>query len=154
MLQHLTAAIDLISRTRLAFGSRIGHHAELHLVVSWPCSTMGGEHMRQSDRSATVVAVCLWCDLAFAPRNSGGYPQRFCCADHRRAFHIAAHQYVLAEFAAGRVTVAAIKKSADSNRIFSPVEQRVASPLTFSAPEKSSRRDDHSGAPAENSLST
>jgi hypothetical protein len=91
--------------------------------------------MRHSARPIAAVAVCLWCDQKFTPRNSGGYPQRFCCADHRRAFHIAAHQYVLAEFAAGRVTVAAIRKSADANEIFLPAEEHLLSPVAFSGSE-------------------
>jgi hypothetical protein len=61
-------------------------------------------------RQVPKAANCVWCDCKFAPRNSGGSPQRFCSADHRRAFHIAAHQFVLAEFTAGRVSVSTIKK--------------------------------------------
>jgi hypothetical protein len=73
--------------------------------------------MRDLDRPIAAVAVCLWCDQEFSPRNSGGSPQRFCCPEHRRAFHVAAHQFVLAEFSAGRVTIAAIKKFAGANGV-------------------------------------
>jgi hypothetical protein len=99
--------------------------------------------MRHSARPVAAVAVCLWCDLEFSPRNSGGFPQRFCCPEHRRAFHIAAHQFVLEEFSAGRVTVAAIKKFAAANRV--SAEEHVSPSVPFAAPEQSGRRDDHSG---------
>jgi hypothetical protein len=97
--------------------------------------------MRHSDRPAATVAVCLWCDHEFSVRNSGGSPQRFCCPEDRRAFHIAAHRFVLAEFFAGRVTIAAIKKFAGANRVSLPAEERVS-------PERG-RRDGRAGASAE-----
>jgi hypothetical protein len=110
--------------------------------------------MRHSDRPVAAAAVCLWCDREFSPRNSGGYPQRFCCTEHRRAFHIAAHQFVLAEFAAGRVTVAAIKKFADENRISLPAEEHLAPSVPSPASEQSGWRDNRSRASAERPVPT
>ncbi len=51
-------------------------------------------------------ARCLWCGLAFTPRDTGGSPQRFCGPYHRRAFDLAARRYVRREITAGRLTVA------------------------------------------------
>lgn len=110
--------------------------------------------MRYSDRPAATVAVCLWCDHEFSPRSSGGSPQRFCCPEHRRAFHIAAHQFVLAEFSAGRLTIAEIKKFAVARRISLPAEEHVSSSVPFPVPEQSGRKDDRSGASAERSVPT
>src|ERR1700749_5027682 len=110
--------------------------------------------MRYSNRPAAAVVICLWCDHEFSPRKSGGSPQRFCCSEHRRAFHIAAHQFVLAEFSAGRLTVAEIKKFAGANRVSLPAEERVSSAAPFPAPEQSSWRDEHSGTSAERSTLT
>lgn len=73
--------------------------------------------MRHLDRLKAVTVTCVWCNCEFSPRNSGGSPQRFCCPAHRRAFHIAAHQFVLAELSAGRVSVGAIKKLARADRM-------------------------------------
>jgi hypothetical protein len=87
--------------------------------------------MRHSDRPVAAVVVCLWCDHEFSPRKSGGSPQRFCCPEHRRAFHIAAHQFVLAEFSAGRLTVAEIKKLAAANQISLSADERVSPSVPF-----------------------
>jgi hypothetical protein len=69
-------------------------------------------------------------------------------------FHIAAHQFVLAEFSAGRLTVAEIKEFAGANRISLPAEERVLPSVPFPASEKSGRRGDRSGASAERSVGT
>jgi hypothetical protein len=82
--------------------------------------------MAHSDRPAAAFAVCVWCDHEFSPRKSGGSPQRFCCPEHRRVFHIAAHQFVLAEFSAGRLTVAEIKEFAGANRISLPAYEHAS----------------------------
>jgi hypothetical protein len=81
-----------------------------HIVLCLIAAYHGA--MRHLDPSNAVRSICLWCNHEFLPRNSGGSPQRFCCAGHRRAFHIAAHQFVLAELSAGRVSVNAVKKLA------------------------------------------
>jgi hypothetical protein len=100
--------------------------------------------MRHSDRPAAGVVVCLWCDHEFSPRKSGGSPQRFCCPEHRRAFHIAAHQFVLAEFSAGRLTVAEIKQFAGAKRISLRAAERVLPSVPFPARNKVAERDDRS----------
>src|ERR1700749_291276 len=90
--------------------------------------------MRYSNRPAAAVVICLWCDHEFSPRKSGGSPQRFCCPEHRRAFHIAAHQFVLAEFSADRLTVAEIKKFAGAGRISLPLRSTEIVLGSFSSP--------------------
>src|SRR5215469_13123765 len=87
--------------------------------------------MRHSDRPAGAVLVCLWCDHEFSPRKSGGSPQRFCCPEHRLSFHIAAHQFVLAEFSAGRLTVAEIKKFASASPLTLPADEQGRPQLLF-----------------------
>ncbi len=51
---------------------------------------------------------CLWCDIPFKPRQ-GGKPQRFCSADHRRAFEAALREWARGELEAGRLTVEELK---------------------------------------------
>ena len=71
-------------------------------------------------------ARCLWCGLAFAPRDTGGSPQRFCGPYHRRAFDTAARRYVRREITAGRLTVAEL-----AGEVPAEAEFRRRRPNTF-----------------------
>ena len=52
---------------------------------------------------------CLWCEVEFAPRKTGGKAQRFCSPECRIAFHNAAHRWLLKAIDDGTVPVAAIR---------------------------------------------
>src|ERR1051326_7073584 len=56
-----------------------------------------------------VAPVCPWCDRPFVPRRTGGLDQRFCRPSCCRALHAEARRWVLAELAAGRLPLNAIK---------------------------------------------
>lgn len=62
------------------------------------------------------MTACLWCERPFTPRSTGGRAQRFCRPRCRRSFHAAARRWVLAELAAGRVTLAAIRNGSTATR--------------------------------------
>jgi hypothetical protein len=53
--------------------------------------------------------TCLWCSQPFRARQTGGSPQRFCCAAHRAAFHAAARRWAECLVAAGLVSIADLK---------------------------------------------
>ena len=56
-----------------------------------------------------TACPCSWCGRQFTPRLTGGRDQRFCRPSCRRALHAAARAWVLAEIAAGRLNLGAIK---------------------------------------------
>jgi hypothetical protein len=58
---------------------------------------------------ALAVISCRWCDRQFSPRQTGGHDQHFCRPACRRALHAEARRWVLAELAAGRMPLNAIK---------------------------------------------
>ena len=53
--------------------------------------------------------LCPWCNRPFISRRTGGHDQRFCRPSCRRALHAAARGWVLAELAAGRLTISQIR---------------------------------------------
>lgn len=53
--------------------------------------------------------LCAWCGRRFTPRQTGGHDQRFCRPSCRRALHAAVRRWALAELAAGRLNLAAIR---------------------------------------------
>src|SRR3954451_21547262 len=59
---------------------------------------------------------CAWCDRPFTPRQTGGHDQRFCRPSCRRALHAAARRWALAELAAGRLALSAIKNGLPATR--------------------------------------
>ena len=64
-------------------------------------------------------ASCAWCNRAFTPRVTGGYAQRFCRLDCRRAYEAAARRWVTAAVAAGTQTVDALRNGAAATRVAS-----------------------------------
>jgi hypothetical protein len=52
---------------------------------------------------------CLWCGRGFAPRMTGGSPQRFCSTGHRQAFWIAARRWTMRAVEAGLINVDCLK---------------------------------------------
>jgi len=58
---------------------------------------------------------CPWCDRPFGARQTGGRAQRFCREECRRNFHAAARRWALAELAAGRLTISALKNALSGN---------------------------------------
>jgi hypothetical protein len=59
---------------------------------------------------------CRWCSRQFVPRETGGHDQQFCSPSCRRALHSTARRWTLAELAAGRLPLAAIKKGVPATR--------------------------------------
>jgi hypothetical protein len=53
--------------------------------------------------------ACEWCGVVFAPRQSGGTPQRFCSATHRNAYHTAVRLYGDDLVRRGVITMADLK---------------------------------------------
>ena len=49
-------------------------------------------------------SLCLWCDAAFAPRATGGKPQRFCSQICRHAFHTACRIWAVRAFETGKLS--------------------------------------------------
>src|ERR1700745_3533360 len=56
-------------------------------------------------------ARCLWCHRIFTPRTTGGSTQRFCCAEHRQQFWIAARRWTMRAIEAGLLSVHCLKAS-------------------------------------------
>ena len=59
---------------------------------------------------------CIWCELSFEPRASGGKPQRFCSTLCRRAFDTASRKWVSVAIEAGTLTVAELRNAAIATR--------------------------------------
>jgi hypothetical protein len=61
--------------------------------------------------------TCPWCQRSFTPRTAlaGGKPQAYCSPSCRRELRNAAHRWVLAEVAAGRLDMAHVREWAESN---------------------------------------
>ena len=60
-------------------------------------------------RAAVAVKVaCLWCGIEFEPRK-GGSPQRFCCPEHRDAFHSAGRRFAERAVLSVHLTVAELR---------------------------------------------
>ncbi len=68
-------------------------------------------HEEPAEEPPEPDAACLWCSSPYtARRGHGGPDQRFCSSDCRMAMHRAARRWTMAEVAAGRVTVAELRK--------------------------------------------
>jgi len=65
----------------------------------------------------THQTICAWCSRSFAPRRTGGRPQRFCSERCRRANEKAMREWAQGELAAGRVTIAEIKRERSSEPV-------------------------------------
>jgi len=61
-----------------------------------------------------MLARCTWCGCVFAARQSGGSPQQFCSAAHRRAFWQAASAYAAWLLRTNQITIEAIKVHSSS----------------------------------------
>ena len=64
----------------------------------------------------SMAPACAWCDRPFTPRHTGGHDQRFCRQSCRRALHSVVRRWVLAELAAGRLSLDAIKSGLPATR--------------------------------------
>ena len=64
----------------------------------------------------TVSCACPWCGRQFTPRLTGGKDQRFCRSSCRRALHAAARAWALAEIAADRLDLDAIRNGLPAPR--------------------------------------
>ena len=87
---------------------------------------------------------CCWCGRPFTPRRTGGRDQHCCRPPCRRALHSAAWRWVLAELAAGRLPLAAVKAGLPATCALAtdavrppPVPQ--SGPSTLAAPEALAR---------------
>ena len=58
--------------------------------------------------------VCLWCSGGFAPRRSGGSPQRFCSRTCRNNFNTAARRWISAAVDHGRLSIEDLKKTPEA----------------------------------------
>jgi len=65
----------------------------------------------------THQTICAWCSRSFAPRRTGGRRQRFCSERCRRANEKAMREWAQGELAAGRVTIAEIKRERSSEPV-------------------------------------
>ena len=54
---------------------------------------------------------CIWCDTPFERRTTGGSPQRYCSADCRLAFHLAARRWAEKAVVDGVLTAAELRNS-------------------------------------------
>jgi hypothetical protein len=63
-----------------------------------------------------IMPLCRWCSRQFVPRETGGHDQRFCGPACRRALHSTARRWALAELAAGRLPLTAIKNGLPATR--------------------------------------
>jgi len=100
-----------------------------------------------ADASLAPIA-CPWCDRPFGARQTGGRARRFCREECRRNFHAAARHWALAELAAGRLTISAIKNALSGNAQVALSggrdDQRLGAPvleLIVAARESSYRRN-------------
>jgi hypothetical protein len=59
-------------------------------------------------------ARCLWCHRIFTPRTTGGSTQKFCCAEHRQQFWIAARRWTMRAIEVGLLSVDCLKASQTS----------------------------------------
>jgi hypothetical protein len=64
--------------------------------------------------SKPLNAPCLWCGRAFKPRTTGGSAQKFCCAEHRQQFWIAARRWTMRAIEVGLLSVDCLKASQPS----------------------------------------
>jgi len=60
--------------------------------------------------------LCAWCGRRFGARQTGGHDQRFCRPFCRHALHATVRRWALAEVAAGRLSLAAIKTGLPATR--------------------------------------
>lgn len=79
--------------------------------------------------------TCLWCGGPLPDGASRGSPRRFCCPDHRRAYHTAARQYVDRLVQEGRIGPADLSASRKARTlvagVVSPVRVVWATPETI-----------------------
>ncbi len=80
---------------------------------------------------------CLWCEIEFEPRMSGGSPQRYCSKACRVDFHVAARSWAEQAVASGLLLVSALRM-ARQQRARWP-ESRLASRGASAAPEAETR---------------
>jgi hypothetical protein len=66
-----------------------------------------------------TTAPCAWCGRAFAPRTSGGRPQRFCSPRCRRAIDAAGRGYIRDALASGVLTIAGLRNGSAATRALS-----------------------------------
>lgn len=67
-----------------------------------------------------MAGSCLWCGRQFEPRKDGGKRQRFCCSDHRRAFHRAAARWMADAIETGLVSRAVLREGLSGNAALLP----------------------------------
>src|SRR5215472_3016703 len=63
------------------------------------------EDAHEPPRGQAGELACSWCRQGFAPRDTGGKPQRFCSERCRRAFDAGGRRWVAAALADGTLTV-------------------------------------------------
>ena len=56
--------------------------------------------------------LCIWCDTAFTPRETGGSLQIFCSAQCRKQFHAACRVWAEDQVWRGLVPVSALRRAA------------------------------------------
>ena len=91
-----------------------------------------------------MLPSCSWCGRPFTPRRTGGHDQHFCRPACRRALHAEARRWVLAELAAGRLSLSTIKKGLPATRALDtaagkPVSVPETGPSSCTAPEALAR---------------
>lgn len=84
-----------------------------------------------------LSAFCPWCERRFSLRRTGGKPQRFCSERCRRAEEWAVRGWAQHQLAAGRVTIAEIKRGRCRRGIWR------SGMLTCHGPDRSLRPGSH-----------
>ncbi len=70
--------------------------------------------LHHQDVKLQPLSPCLWCRRGFAPRRTGGSPQRFCSRTCRNNFNTAARRWVRAAVDHGRLSVEDLKKAPEA----------------------------------------
>jgi hypothetical protein len=73
-----------------------------------------GQPRQDHPEPSRTKPQCLWCGRAFAPRTTGGSPQRFCSTGHRQAFWVAARRWIMRAVQANLLSVESLKASQSS----------------------------------------
>ncbi len=72
------------------------------------------DKVHHHDVKLQPLPVCLWCRQGFAPRRTGGSPQRFCTRTCRHNFHTAARRWISTAVDHGRLAIEDLKKAPEA----------------------------------------
>lgn len=86
------------------------HDVRCMAVAAVTCPSVGAaQACRSPTRGGASVAICKWCERPYKRLSRGGSAQLHCSKTCRAKFHRAVRCWAIAEFEAGRLTLARLR---------------------------------------------